>query len=633
MDAEFLARLHPQSTVGELPSYAVSLDLSQKGQELADVLQKDPDLPGVVVTADDVVRGVISRGQYLRLVGRYLGLEVYHPRPIRLMFEATEVDDDLLVVPATTQVQAAVRSALSRPRTLVYEPLIISGGRRIDDASLRLVDFQDLLMADARISALRNRQMSQILSTVQEGFLLVDPEHVIAAEYSRSVEDIFATPAIAGRRFEDLLREIVGDERARLGGGYLDTLFNPNVIEKLVTQINPLLRVEATIAGTMKHLAFRFLRSLEGSSIERVMVKVEDVTREVELAAELAVQEERTRERVALVFDILRADAGQLSTFLRDLGTVIQNGETLVRRRERRGLGAYFRSVHGLKGEAGLLDLDLFQGELHALEDRLVSLRDQLSSPATADLYDPTVMTPSLRHLRQLADATRSIIDQFRRLGHLQTQAADGAPERENGANDGDPGLFESVERLVAELSERLGKPARFHTRSSEHDIPPPHRRLLQRILVQLVRNSIVHGLEPLEERQRAGKPLLGSLQFAVRSHDEGPAPGHIEYVFQDDGAGLDLEAIRRRALERGLTVPAPGDRESFAAEADDAVKMLIFASGFSTADETTRDAGRGVGLDLVHAAVDELGGYVVPHSQPGAFCAFQIILPQPEAS
>lgn len=141
--------------------------------------------------------------------------------------------------------------------------------------------------------------------------------------------------------------------------------------------------------------------------------------------------------------------------------------------------------------------------------------------------------------------------------------------------------------------------------------MPERYHQLLRESLVQFSRNSVVHGLESRQVRLELGKPELGTLQFAVRRHDS-----HIELIFQDDGGGLDLEKIRRRASARQMRFT----------EAE--LPLLIFRSGFSTADETTMDAGRGVGMDVIRDRVHEFGGHVIPHFEPGVFCAFQVVLP-----
>ncbi|MEL7061516.1 MAG: ATP-binding protein [Acidobacteriota bacterium] len=660
MESDQLDRLTAQSTLAELPSYRESLGLTVRGQVLGDLLKNQPSLPGVVITDMGIVRGVISRNQYLRLVGRYLGLEVYHPRPLRLMFEATEAEGEPLVVPMDLTVPAALQQALQRPTGLVYEPLIVQEDARGE--RLRLIDFQDLLLADARISTLRNEQMSQILSTVQEGFLLVDRDGIIASEYSKSIETIFGTDRVASRDFGDLLADVLPEERAQLGRGYLDTLFNPNVIEKLVYSINPLVQTQGLVDGEERHLAFRFARSLEGERIQRVMVRVEDVTREIALAAELEAQEHRARERVNLVFDILRADPGQLADLLARVEQEIRRGDSLVNGLSGREVASartfvehqefepLLRNLHGAKGEAGLIGLNLFQDQIHELEQRLVDISER----STLDLAGLRV---DLEALNELVAQTRSVIDQFRQLGHLTSghaeRAAATGPETVdrpveadkaepaapsgnlpaapsgtaapaptqtmagNGRPAAAPDLFDQIARLVADLSDRHGKPARFVSRNKAEDLPAAYRDLARELLIQFVRNSIVHGLESLEARQQLGKPLVGTLQFAVRRHREHQM---LELIYQDDGRGLDLDRIRQRARERGLEVP----------EDPEQIMMLIFQSGFSTAETTTLDAGRGVGMDLVRAKIEQAGGSLLPHSQPGVFCAFQIVLPDP---
>ena len=174
--------------------------------------------------------------------------------------------------------------------------------------------------------------------------------------------------------------------------------------------------------------------------------------------------------------------------------------------------------------------------------------------------------------------------------------------------------VLPAVQGLVAEMGERLGKRARFYSRVDEEELPEAYRPMLREVLSQLARNSLVHGLEPPQERASRGKPEVGTLQLALRRHE---SHGRLELIFQDDGTGLDLEKIRDRALSRGLWVD--DERQ---------LPMLIFESGFSTAETTTLDAGRGVGMDMVKTRVEELGGTILPHSRPGVFCAFQILLP-----
>ena len=608
---ELLHRLHAQSTIGDLPAHELALELSARGEVLAGLFQRHPGLPGVVVTEGGEVRGVLSRGQYLRLVSRYLGHEVYHPRPIRHMFEAVEQLELPLVLDAATPVQEAVALAVQRPRALLYEPLIVRGG-----FSLKLVDFPDLLLADSRISALRNQQMRQILATVQEGFLLVDRDETVAAEYSDWVRGLFGRVPIAGRRFSELLLALFGGERAALGRDYLLTLFDPNVMERWVADINPLKQAESRLSGAPRHLAFRFVRCLQGGAIDRILVQITDRTREVELARELEAQESKARERVDLVFALLQIDAGALAAFLASFDRAL----ALATRQLAPAAGApsfalrlreIARAMHAVKGEAGLLGLAMLAKELHAFEDLLGAS----GGAAEAEKERLPGLLAGLGELARGAGEIRATLEQLGKLGRLAPPVPAPAPAKPAAT----PSRLAALSRHVEELAGKLGKEARFVSQVAENEIPAVYRPLVDKALVQLARNSLVHGVETPEERRRAGKAPGGTLQLALRRH---PAERRLELVFQDDGRGLDLDKIRRRAQELGLT--GPGRPAASAAE----LSGLIFRSGFSTAGEQTLEAGRGVGLDLVRAEVEQYGGSILAHSQPGAFCAFQILLP-----
>lgn len=607
MRASDLSHITTASTVSELPGYEEVVEISVRAKTLADLFHRQPDLPGVLLTERGAFRTAISRRYYLEMVGRYCGADLYHPRPIGFMMSRLDELGGPLVLAGSTPIQDAVRRGLDRPRALVYEPLVVrqEGLGEGDGPGVRLVDFEDLLAADSRLTLLRNEQMHQILSTVREGLLLVDRRLEIAPEYSRSVEEILGLGGLAGRSFPEILLRLLDAERAQVAGEYVETLFNPEVIESLVTRINPLLKVEAQCGGhrggRRKVLSFRFTRALEGRTVRHVLVRVEDVTREEELARELEEQRHRSERRLELALGLAQADPDALAPLLRKLEDECRHAAGMFGPRQaelltRPALDELLRGLHGAKGEAGLLGLKPLQTAIHLLEEPLGELRrrGRLDRQLAADVERRRDGVEAV-----LAEA-RDLVEQFARLGRVAAR----------------PGLLASISQLTARLSEELGKPARFVSRTPEEAIPPACRDLVQEALVQLVRNALVHGVEPPEVRRRSGKPAVATLQLAARQQ----SGQLLELVFQDDGAGLDLERIRAKADELGL-----------AAGPDDDGTGLIFQPGFSTAREAGLHAGRGLGLDLLRARVEESGGRIAVHSQPGRFCAFQILLPQRE--
>ncbi|MEG3001551.1 MAG: response regulator [Comamonas sp.] len=136
--------------------------------------------------------------------------------------------------------------------------------------------------------------------------------------------------------------------------------------------------------------------------------------------------------------------------------------------------------------------------------------------------------------------------------------------------------------------------------------------------LEHLLRNCVDHGIESAAQRQAAGKPESG--QITVRLHTQGPVQ---TLTVQDDGAGLAVERVRAKAVALGLLQPEDAVDAQRAAE-------LILHPGLSTAAQITELSGRGIGMDAVQASVQQLGGQLRIHSQPGQGCTFTITLPAP---
>lgn len=168
--------------------------------------------------------------------------------------------------------------------------------------------------------------------------------------------------------------------------------------------------------------------------------------------------------------------------------------------------------------------------------------------------------------------------------------------------------ITEKLPRTARELGISLGKRVALELEGVGLELD---RSILDRLadpLLHLVRNAVAHGIETPAERRRLGKSETGILRIEARRDREA-----LELAVVDDGAGIDVEAVRRRAVESGV-VPAdladdlpPGE-----------IARLVFHPGLSTASEVSALAGRGVGLDAVRAAVQALGGRVDLLSEPG---------------
>ena len=172
--------------------------------------------------------------------------------------------------------------------------------------------------------------------------------------------------------------------------------------------------------------------------------------------------------------------------------------------------------------------------------------------------------------------------------------------------------------RLVRDLARDLGKKVRLNIKGKSTEVDRDILEKLDAPLNHLIRNAVDHGIELPEERIAAGKPETGLLQLEA-SHRS----GMLMITVRDDGRGIDLEKLRNKIVQKKMTT------QEMAAQMNEAELMeFLFLPGFSTAKNVTEISGRGVGLDVVHNMVHEVGGVVRAVSDPGKGLIFHIELP-----
>lgn len=177
---------------------------------------------------------------------------------------------------------------------------------------------------------------------------------------------------------------------------------------------------------------------------------------------------------------------------------------------------------------------------------------------------------------------------------------------------------WSKLPRIVRDLSAELGKRIELITEGAETELDRQILDLIKDPLIHMVRNCADHAIELPADRREAGKPEHGTIRLAA--YHEG---GSVTISIADDGRGLDIGRIRGKAIANGLATEAELDRLS-----DGQIARFIFHPGFSTADNVTAVSGRGVGMDVVKANVDSIGGTVDVASRPGLGTTITIKIP-----
>ncbi|MCY1018975.1 hybrid sensor histidine kinase/response regulator [Pyxidicoccus sp. MSG2] len=171
----------------------------------------------------------------------------------------------------------------------------------------------------------------------------------------------------------------------------------------------------------------------------------------------------------------------------------------------------------------------------------------------------------------------------------------------------------EGLERAARDVARSLGRAVRLEVHGGALELDRSLLQALREPLLHLVRNAVAHGLEAPEARRAAGKPEEGRVVLSARL-----LGSRVQVTVEDDGRGLDLDALRAQARARGLDAP----------EDDAEAARLAFLPGLSTASEVTRVSGRGVGLDVVRTQVEALRGTVEVSTRPGQGTAFLLDVP-----
>jgi len=178
--------------------------------------------------------------------------------------------------------------------------------------------------------------------------------------------------------------------------------------------------------------------------------------------------------------------------------------------------------------------------------------------------------------------------------------------------------IWSKLPRVIRDLSNSLGKQVQLVMEGKETELD---RSLLEAVkdpLTHLVRNAVDHGIEETDKRIAAGKPPEGTL--TLRAYHEG---GHVAVDVADDGAGMDVDRIAEKAVEKGLLRP-----EQVATMDKREIMAMVFQPGFSTAAKVTNVSGRGVGMDVVKTNIENIGGAVSVDSTPGEGTVWRLTIP-----
>ena len=479
-------------------------------------------------------------------------------------------------------------------------------------------------------------QTRDILKTVREGFFLLDAEYRIGSVWSDALTKMFGRSDFNGLAFEELFKNLVPANTLATAMKYIKLLWGDRAHENLMKSINPLGQLEISMENghggkETRYLQFDFHRVMGPKGVKHVLCSVGDITSSVLLAKELQESQENANAQLDMMLGMMHVDPLQLTSFLDTTETGLQLINAILKEPARtdaefrKKLNGLFRELHSIKGEASALNLMSIAHRVHSLEDMVSELKKKAELSGNDFLPMVLKLDDLLAHLRSVREmATRLTVIKDAPIEASVSAPApkpvQAPPERgaPRSADDLSPTLHAMAERLAKDHHKRFKL-----TITGMADVPRAYSATVKDCVIQMLRNSAVHGIEPTDVRRAQTKEDVGAVKVEFKKAGEG-----FELVFEDDGAGISPEQLKAVAVRKQIITPEEASGMDMRA-----AMALIFRPGFSTQEEVSMDAGRGVGMDVVARSVYALGGKIGVSTNPGKFTRFKIVLPASEES
>ena len=490
-----------------------------------------------------------------------------------------------------------------------------------------------------------NHNLEQLLDNMRQGIVAFGSDGRISGRFSKEASGVFGTEIREGLPIVDVLFAGVPPHNPRreafeelLGMGFEQVTkhwkFAASLLPKEV-EVHP--RTDRA-----RVLLYEFRPIVEAGHITRIMVLALDDTQRRKLEREAVAREAAHTREVALMKKLLSGGGHLFVAFLRATEERLSRfADGLVGESEAIGrakLEELFQHAHTIKGEARAYELSELEGICKEMEDLLAAGREMLreaNGPAVLPRNIQEELVRGVARARASIEAVRAGLVKASPIGRavldqIPVSRADVDGLREAAAqlaSSATPEVGTLLRPIVDRLTSRpfgestahlvesvptwaAGQGKRAQLVVEGRDVPIPSRlaKVLAGALTHMVRNAIAHGVEPPAERAAAKKEEVGLISIHARATDTGPT-----ITVEDDGAGLDLEALRARAEALGVKIDAVRPSE------------LIFVEGLSTKESADDFAGRGVGLGAVREELRQAGYRIEVDSRPGRGVTFTL--------
>jgi HAMP domain-containing protein/signal transduction histidine kinase len=458
-----------------------------------------------------------------------------------------------------------------------------------------------------------------VFENVHQGIFLLDRNFRISKLYSSAMEEIFGPRTIAGENFSNFMRSLILPREVEALEMFMKHLFNDDMDEDVVNQLNPIEQVkiftEKDGSVASKYIRVSFSRVYRKDQIINIMVTVSDETESVLLQQHLEEAEAKKKQETEQVLSILKIDPSVLRGFIfnakKTLRDIYSQYEAYKAGNLEELLDTTFEVIHNLKGNSVVIGLEFMSGKFHQIEDAIADLKNHEAINAKDFLnilYEIDAVDHVLSDMNDMLRKVANIYQKFPAEGQVVSNIM----------------VIDSLEKGVDTIAKDTGKRVQLDFINDSNLVIPEHYITpVKDVMIQLIKNSIVHSIEVPDERIELGKKPSGRITIVVEQQENG-----ILINYRDDGHGLDLEKIRKKAVERDLMTDFDAEKLS-----EEEAMKLIFEKGFSTSDKVDNYSGRGQGMNLVKNILDGQNVTFDLHNKTGVFFGLSMQWPDRQSA
>ena len=537
-------------------------------------------------------------------------------------------------------------------------------GFSLNLANLRIGQQLEEALGDLKVKSAEaleaKKNISSILELLPVGLVAIDQAGIVLPGHSKSTQAVIglnSESAITGVFLPDVL-QLEGDI-GQSWKNWLDLVFSRFGVIPF-RDLASLCDLNNIVNVNKRNLKLDWLPITNdtGGQLEKLLVVIEDITKQRELETKMEEINEKHQENLELISQVINLGPDEVTDFIYDSSELLSDAQKIVEgnNRDREFVNDLFRTFHTLKGSSGQYQFKSMQEMAHKLEDHLKEYRNDSGSVddvivdevktsiESAKSYlnriqdirlklggkdvplktkarrDPSTIMVNLNDVNVLQDRWLNLITKGKAVINDNFYIRELEDFYESLTNLKKIRLsffLSSLEMLVKNSSEKIGKKVTISI-GNDIAIDVEIMRLLHQCFLHMINNAIDHGIETPEERLTGGKIENGVLVISGSKLDN-------KYMisFEDDGRGIDLAAVREKVIE-SFKIP----QEQVYTFSDQELYAFLFKPGFTTKKTTTILSGRGVGMDFIHNTLSKLQGTVRVESTEGKGTKVTLVLP-----